>query len=158
MRSTVAAFAVGVALGGLGLFALGLADAEAADPEPEPRIIERTRVVSQPYEGPSLAAIRETLRAEMAAAAVATSAEVAGTEAPIAIDPEREAEAAAAYADATELLDDAFARGVWSDEDAAALRSRLGRMDEGQIDETLRTLAVAINAQQLSVTTAGAPF
>ena len=158
MRQTVIAFAAGLLIGGGALLALGLENAEASAPEPE--IIERTRVVSAPYQGPSLAAIRETVRAEMAAQAGGEAVPVAppSEESELAADPEREAAAAEAYADATRLLDTALSRGVWDDEDAHALRLWLPRMSASQADEVLDNLITAINAQQVAVTTAGAPF
>ena len=161
MRRALIAFVAGLALGGLTLLALGVGDTPARADTPEPRAptaagVERTRVVSAPYGGPSLAEIRQTVRDEMASTAAGPPGEP--VEEASSWDPEREADANAAYADATQLLDTALGQGVWDDEDAAAIRALIVRMDAAQTDEVMGGLVTAINDQRLDVTTTGMPF
>ena len=74
-------------------------------------------------------------------------------------EPARETdEQRTAYAAGQHVLEEALARGVWSEGDRARLQALGGSMSPEQLGEIGRAIAVAVNAQSLKLDYAGNPF
>ncbi|AFE04463.1 hypothetical protein COCOR_02083 [Corallococcus coralloides DSM 2259] len=63
-----------------------------------------------------------------------------------------------AYAKARRVLEDGIASRHWGDQERGELRALREKLTQPQLRELLTKLAVAINQQQLRITTHGPPF
>jgi hypothetical protein len=149
-----------VGIGGTLLLAAG-----AHSAPPAPAAGERHAAAAAP---PSLdraalrAEVQSAVRAELARAAADTGDSAATAATPDsepasrpAPDPAREAEHAAALAEATERVDAGLRAGRWTDADVADLRRRAPSLNPEEHHQLLVRLAIAMNSRRLKIDVSG---
>jgi hypothetical protein len=140
----------------LGAFALGRITAPSDAPATRERVVERA--VAVPTGGGACVArlddddlrrLRDLVDATRPAPSPEPTADPAPAPSPAQVTAAREG---------ASVLDAALAAGRWTDDDAAALRTQLAAMDPAASAETLRRMAVEVDAGRLRVETTGSPF
>jgi hypothetical protein len=145
-----------VSLGGAWIATVVLAYLIGARPHGAP-VVVHDRVVTSSAPSLSAAEVRAIVHDELAAAQRVASPMPVAAAAPAA-DPPSAPEPSPRFAEARQLVENALARGLWTEADRGQLRVLLSGLQKNEIDELFAMLVPAVNAGQVKVDYFGSPL